>query len=104
MSDLSPSKDGRGAKRHQLEVYDISVDPSCAKDLAAERVDLAARYHKSILAWLAAEDLVQRASRPDSDAAARTNLAALGYGADDEAKSSTLYDTSCSCVECLKFK
>ncbi len=104
LSDLSDSKDGRWAARHQIEVYDISVDPDCKKDLAREEIEVATRYRKAIVEWLAAEDVMLRASRPNLDKSAKMNLAALGYGGDDGPKEALLYDASCSCSECLKFK
>ncbi len=104
LSDLSASGDGRWAARHQIEVFDISVDPECHNDLATENVEVAARYHAAIVEWLAAEDVMLRASRPSLDRAARANLAALGYGADGGPKNAPLFDSSCTCNECMKFK
>ena len=104
LSNIVQPKGGRWPARHQLELYDIEADPGCKNDLAGTNFDVEARYHKAILTWLAAEDPMMRASRPNLDRSARMNLAALGYGADDGPAEGTLYDSSCSCAQCLKFK
>jgi arylsulfatase len=103
LADFSGSDDGRVLRRHQIEVFDLSEDPGCLKDLAEENVEVAARYRADIVEWLAGEDIFLRGSRPSLDRAAMENLVALGYGG-DAVQEAQLFDAGCSCNECLKFK
>jgi hypothetical protein len=104
LSDLSDSKDGEWAARHQLELYDIDADAGCVDDMASKEFTQAARFRKAIVNWLANADPTLRASRPNLDRAAKMNLAALGYAASDDSVGGELFDAACECSECLKFK
>lgn len=104
LTDLSAVKDGAWPRRHQVELFDIEADPGCVVDVAAAEPDRTRRMRASVLAWLENADPVLRASKPNLDRAARSNLAALGYAEDDGPASPSLFERDCDCAECARFR
>ena len=69
---------------HQVELYHLPSDPGCRDDLLDEQHDLARALRRMLVEWLAAAPAARLSRRPTQlDAEALTQLAALGYAADD---------------------
>jgi len=88
---------------HQVELYDLGVDPDCATDVVRARPADAARLRAALVAWLAdARDPGwARAARVSEEQAAE--LAALGYATDGGAPPGAWIDPECECPWCSRF-
>lgn len=97
---------GRRVAAHSFELYDRSVDPLCARNLADEDLVEARRLHALIVEWLLA-------ARPEGlnvvgdslDQASMDQMAELGYATDShESSANVWYDPSCRCELCVRYR
>jgi arylsulfatase A-like enzyme len=99
---LGDAAGAEGARaRHSHELYDLTVDPACAVDIAEERPEQARRLRRAAIHWLAGRrDLGWNEGAP-LDAEQEGHLAALGYFDVAEGTGSWMDD---DCAWCRRFR
>ncbi len=91
---------------HEIELYDLALDPRCEKNLAQTDHEKAARLRKLLVDWLAAARVPEAGSAdPEAvDSRVLEDLAALGYtGETVDDASKRWIDPACECEQCLPF-
>jgi arylsulfatase A-like enzyme len=89
---------------HEIELYDLSIDPECTHDLIDERPDEARELRSLVLEWLAAEDQGRWGSATEVDRDTAEHLAELGYADQGEERSGTALPADCDCAWCVRFR
>lgn len=91
---------------HAVELYDLASDPTCTRELSAERHADAARLRRLLVQWLVdVQDLGWASEAGVQDKAALAALAELGYAAPDETPTGEAWiDADCGCSECQRFE
>ncbi len=91
--------------RHAVELYDLTVDPGCERDLSAQHPDRARELRAGLVAWLDAAPASDLADAGPVDQETRDQIAALGYaestGPDPDGRR---VDPDCECDECARWR
>ena len=101
-------------ERHEVELYDLEVDPTCTANLSADEREQAIRLRERLVGWLLAARPADwgpadwGAAQDELSANERAELAELGYaaGTGDERPSATkgAIDPSCPCSHCAALR
>ena len=98
--------DGGEFARHQVELYDLRVDPACAVDRALEEVGRARELRRLLTGWLA-EAGPGLGSSGSHDAETLEALAALGYSTEVSSADDPFWgeaERTCSCEWCERMR
>jgi arylsulfatase A-like enzyme len=93
-------------RRHQTELYDLRVDPSCEHDLVDANRDQARKLRTLLVEWLLEAPEKTWCEEPAvADMETLEELQALGYATGDAREASNVWwDSACRCAECQKFE
>jgi arylsulfatase A-like enzyme len=91
-------------ERHQVELYDLSIDPGCRIDRIANNRKVASRLWQGLIAWL--RDVEDRGWSEDHlpDAETLAQLEALGYTGGSTELGESLIEEDCSCDWCERWR
>jgi len=91
---------------HQVELYDLTSDPACERNLVEEEPRRARQLRRLLIDWLLEAPRAKLGMTSDSqDKAVLEQLAQLGYAAPTaEAKETSLFDVQCQCEWCQKYE
>ena len=70
---------GRRYVAHQIELFDLTDDPGCMRDLVDAEPGLADSLRSRLIAWLSARRGLGLSGGPVRDAEALAQLSELGY-------------------------
>ena len=89
---------------HEVELFDLAVDPDCRNDLASAQPELAGRMRALVVEWLGQAQDPGWAGVARTDPESLAALAELGYviTPGDEA-SDAYFDPDCACDACLRW-
>jgi hypothetical protein len=89
-----------------IRLYDRQSDPYCHHEVTAQHPRIAARLRKALVGWLCAvPEQGDLTGAVPTAPAAREDLTALGYAADEPgATRGALIDPECACPECKSFR
>ncbi|MFM7299331.1 MAG: sulfatase [Planctomycetota bacterium] len=91
---------------HQFELFHLTDDPDCERDLAESEPQRAKELHARLTQWLAGWKGERFAAFKRTDAASVANLAQLGYASNTESvdADAPLFDSKCSCEWCQRVR
>jgi len=94
----------RGRERHQVELYDLAVDPDCLVDRVDAEPERAAELRARLIDWLAAAPAEGLAGSATEDPELLRQLTELGYvDHDPDAGTASLF-TPDDCAWCARFE
>jgi len=96
----------RNYKSHEVELYDLALDPGCETNLSVERRALASELRQRLVDWLVAEPTVSWRSSGDLQQLQELkDLAALGYASEaNQPEAVDWIDLNCECSRCREFR
>lgn len=101
---LTLGSGGRMA-RHGIELFNLTEDPQCSRDLVAEQPDRARAMRQLLVEWLVTQPENNWAGEADTSEDRLQALAELGYVIDVESSGDTvLFDASCGCQVCAQIE
>lgn len=93
---------------HSVELYELSADPGCERDLLDREEERARRLRRELVAWLLDAQHLDWDAEVLTDAETIAELEALGYAAgaaqEGSARHAPLLDVDCSCRWCERFR
>ena len=91
---------------HSLELYDLSRDPDCERELSAQQPEEARKLRQLVIDWLMnARPSGWNAPRDFAGAAAMKELAELGYATDMRGTTrNAWFDPDCECERCRRWE
>ncbi len=90
--------------RHHVELFDLTHDPACERDLAREELERAKDLRLNLCAWIAAAQPKDWGASDLASPEMAQHLAQLGYTAQSGATRLGTIDPDCNCVECAPFR
>lgn len=93
-----------GVPKHRVELFDLSTDPKCERDLAKTERERAAALRALLCAWLGAARPTGWAMRAGTSFEMAQHLAQLGYTSHAEATHLPSIAVDCACEECAPFQ
>ncbi|MCA8978767.1 MAG: sulfatase [Planctomycetes bacterium] len=88
---------------HQVELYDLNVDPACEHDVVDEYPEDARRMRRLLIDWLESASETGWASEGRKDPETMERLRNLGYTTAD-GSDIQLLDPDCECPWCARFR
>ena len=89
---------------HEVELFDLEVDPECRNDLANAQPELAGRMRRLVVEWLGQAQDPGWAGVARTDPESLAALAELGYViTPEDATSGAYFDPDCACDACLRW-
>ena len=94
----------RSTEAHEVELFDLAVDPDCRNDLHSEQPELAGRMRALVVEWLGQAQDPGWAGVARTDPESLAALAELGYViTPEDAASGVYFDPDCACDACQRW-
>jgi hypothetical protein len=91
----------RQREQHEVELYDLSVDPNCDQPVTEREREVALGLRARLIDWLGEASPDGFAAHAAVSAEELKALVALGYAGDmPEVGARTWFDVDCSCEQC----
>ncbi len=103
LREHAPKNFTRPRALHEVEFFDVSVDPLCENNVLDEHLEDAKRMRALLIDWLESASDTGWASEGRKDPATLQRLRDLGYTTADGGDVQ-LYDPSCDCEWCRRFQ
>ncbi len=93
----------RSFRRHQVELYDLTADPGCERDLVDEELARARALRAELVHWLKGFDAEGLAGNSSADGESLRELAGLGYLSHGSTLESSGWFREDDCDACARF-
>ncbi|MCB9915666.1 MAG: sulfatase [Planctomycetes bacterium] len=90
--------------KHQVELFRLSDDPGCTRDLVDEMPERVRPLRDALVAWLLARQDRGWGQTGAVDAETEARLVALGYAGAERVEGDSWIDPDCECEWCSRFR